>query len=491
MSWLKSFEPYAVELLATAGTVLGPVLTVATIAWILAIKKNSTSAVAWCLVVFFLPVLGPAFFLIFGYQHVYRPLQRKRRHRRAFESAQPANRTRGIMGVDEDNRDTGGTDWESISRLAQRCGAYPVTRGNDLAFYELGPNAFEAMLGSIRVARCHIHCETFIFRQDRLGRRFLDCLAERARAGVEVRLLYDAMGTHGLSRRFLRSYVEAGGKHSVFLPLNPFRRRIQVNMRNHRKILVVDGNVGYIGGLNVGDEYLGEVARFGLWRDTHLCVRGPAVAGLQRTFIEDWDFAAHEALSGDAYFPAQKRQGPHLVQVIDSGPDREPKAIREMYFAAVLRARKRLWIASPYFVPDAGLLDALCLAANMGVDVRLLSQFHPDKWIPFFAARYYWNDVLEAGVKVYQYTPGMMHSKVVLVDGEWASVGSANFDNRSLYLNFETNCLIYSPEAVARLESAFLQDLKKSIRLDRRVYLHRPRPVQFVENACRLLSPIL
>jgi cardiolipin synthase A/B len=489
MSWLRSLEPYAVDLFATAGAVLGPLLTVATIAWILATKKNSTSAVAWCLLVIFLPVLGPAFFVIFGYQHVYRPLQRKRRHRRAFESAQPAHRM--VVGAGKDSRDTGGPEWESLSRLAQRCGAYPVTGGNDLAFYELGADAFSAMLESIRGACRHIHCETFILRQDRLGRHFLDCLADRARAGVEVRLLYDAMGTHRLSRRFLKSYVEAGGKHSVFLPVNPFRRRIQINMRNHRKILVVDGNVGYVGGLNVGDEYLGEVARFGLWRDTHLRVCGPAVAGLQRIFIEDWDFAAREALSGEPYFPPQKVQGPHLVQVIDSGPDREPKAIREMYFAAVLRARKRLWIASPYFVPDAGLLDALCLAGNMGIDVRLLSQFHPDKWIPFFAARYYWNDVLKAGVKVYQYTPGMMHSKVVMVDGEWASVGSANFDNRSLYLNFETNCLIYSPEAVAHLESAFLHDLENSIRLDARVYLHRPRPVQFVENACRLLSPVL
>src|SRR5262249_34198181 len=157
--------------------------------------------------------------------------------------------------------------------------------------------------------------------------------------------------------------------------------------------------------------------------------------GLQRVFVEDWDFAAREDLQGPAYFPTARRDGPYPVQVIESGPDRELKSIREMYFAAIQRARKRVWIASPYFVPDPGLLDALCMAGYLGVDVRFLGQFHPDKWIPYFAARYYWTDVLRAGVKVYQYTKGMMHSKVVLVDGEWASVGTANLDNRSLYLN--------------------------------------------------------
>jgi cardiolipin synthase len=169
----------------------------------------------------------------------------------------------------------------------------------------------------------------------------------------------------------------------------------------------------------------------------------------------------------------------------------ELKSIREVYFAAVLRAQQRLWIASPYFVPDAGLRDALCLAGYLGIDVRLLCQHHPDKWIPFFASRYYWSDVLAAGVKVYQYTKGMMHSKVVLVDGEWASVGTANLDNRSLHLNFEVNCLIYSPEAVEELEAAFRRDLADSVLLDPKVYARRPLPGRLVENACRLLSPVL
>jgi len=328
----------------------------------------------------------------------------------------------------------------------------------------------------------------------------LDLLGEKAKQGVQVRLLYDAMGSYRLQGRTLLALRDAGGKCREFLPLNPLRRRIQVNMRDHRKILVVDGRVAFTGGLNIGDEYLGKVPRFGFWRDTHLRVEGPAVAGLQRVFVEGWDFAAEEDLRCPEFFPQLKaaplttrhsRLANCALQVIPSGPDMELKSIREVYFAAVIRAQQRLWIASPYFVPDAGLRDALCLAGYLGIDVRLLCQHHPDKWIPFFASRYYWSDVLATGVKVYQYTKGMMHSKVVLVDGEWASVGTANLDNRSLHLNFEVNCLIYSPEAVDELEAAFRRDLADSILLDPKVYARRPLPGRLVENACRLLSPVL
>jgi cardiolipin synthase len=262
-------------------------------------------------------------------------------------------------------------------------------------------------------------------------------------------------------------------------------------MRNHRKLLLVDGQVGFTGGLNIGDEYLGTVKRFGYWRDTHLRLRGPAVAGLQRVFIEDWDFAASEDLKGNDYYPKPNFGGPHLVQVVHSGPDQELNSIREIYFAAILRARERLWIASPYFVPDAGLRAALALAGFSGIDVRLLCQYHPDKWIPLFAGRYYWDEMLRAGVKVYQYTKGMMHAKVILVDGEWASVGSANLDNRSLYLNFEANCLIYNRDVVGGLEAMYLDDLVHSIRLRERAYAERPLAGRVIENACRLLSPIL
>jgi cardiolipin synthase len=213
---------------------------------------------------------------------------------------------------------------------------------------------------------------------------------------------------------------------------------------------------------------------------------------LQRVFLEDWFFATEEAIHGGIYFPRwDTSPGRSLVQVVHSGPDMDFKAIRETYFAAILNARKRVWIASPYFVPDAGLKDAMMLAARYGVDVRFLGLFRPDKWVPFLAARFYWADVLAAGVKVYQYAGGMMHTKCVMVDGEWASVGSANTDNRSLLLNFEANCQFFDEAVVAELERAYLNDLDVSVLLDPEVYAARPLVGRLAENACRLFSPIL
>jgi cardiolipin synthase len=446
-------------------------------------------------VILVLPFVGPFLFVLFGYQHVGRPLKRKRRHKLAYRlPPYPPGRItpsgRWVFDGSQEEISVG----QRLGHLADRFGAYPRTEGNSVDYYVDGPPAFAAMIEAIRQARHHIHLEKFIYQPDSLGQFFLEELTKKARQGVEVRLLYDAMGSHRLPARLLRPLVTAGGKTSTFLPINPLRRRIQVNMRNHRKILVVDGEWAFTGGLNIGEEYEGKKPRFGYWRDTHLRLRGPAVGDLQRVFCEDWSFAAGENLSDrddKKYFHPPENSGSLAVQIIDSGPDRDVKSIRELYFAAILKARRRVWIASPYFVPDEGLLDALRLAGEMGIDVRFLGQLYPDKWIPQFAARYYWNQVLRSGVKIYQYAKGMMHSKVILVDDQWATVGTANLDNRSLHLNFEVNCLFYSPQAVAILEHHFLQDLQDAVRLDLRVFSKRPFAGRLLENACRLLSPVL
>jgi cardiolipin synthase len=483
---------------------IGLGLMLITIPCVLVTKKNPTSAVAWCLLIFFVPVLGSLCFLFLGYQQLGYPLRRKQKQKKRFQMTNPATLRPSLVARDT-NLSTDAV-WGEIAGLARRFGAFPAKSGNRVVFYYEGTEAFAAKLEAIRAAKHHIHLEYFIFQPDETGHQLLDLLAQKAREGVEVRLLYDGMGSHRLGRRSLRPLIEAGGKCRVFLALNPIRRRIQINLRDHRKILVVDGRVAFTGGLNIGDEYLSKVKRYGFWRDTHLRVEGPAVAGLQRIFAEDWDFATGENLLADAYFPEPRaleadtalpssngasRPLSAPMQIIQSGPDNDYKPIREIYFAAMQRARKRLWIATPYFVPDPGILDALCLAGYTGVDVRLLCQYHPDKWLPFFAGRYYWEDVLNAGVKVYQYWKGMMHAKVVLVDGEWASVGTANLDYRSLHLNFEVNTLIYSPEAVAELEAAYLRDLETSILIDRQVFAQRPLGGKLLDNACRLLSPVL
>jgi cardiolipin synthase len=229
----------------------------------------------------------------------------------------------------------------------------------------------------------------------------------------------------------------------------------------------------------------------GYWRDEFLRLEGPAVAGLQRIFAEDWDFSCAESLNGETYFPDVPDVGSTRVQIVESGPDQEVNSIREIYFAGILAAQKRVWIASPYFVPDSALLEALRLACYRGVDVRLLTLLRPDHFISFHAGRYYWTDMLRVKAKIYQYSKGMMHSKLMMVDGKWAMVGSANLDNRSLHLNFEAGCILHSADVVAELEQHFQHDLRDAILLDAETFARRSFSAQLTENACRLFSPIL
>jgi cardiolipin synthase len=450
--------------------------------WILTIKRDSTAAVAWCLVVLLLPLVGALLFVIFGYSRVYRPVRRKRRHHAGFRARHGGSKV-GVPPAD-------GT-WLGLGGYAARLGASDPVGGNRVTLYHDTHPAFAALFEALEAARHHIHLEFYIVQPDATGKRLIEVLARKAKEGVEVRLLVDALGSFWLSRKLLAPLAAAGGRTAVFLGINLLRQRVQVNLRNHRKIVVIDGRVAFTGGANVGDEYLGLMEAFGYWRDTMLKLEGPAAAALQWIFVEDWDFAAHEPLAGPAYFPAVPPAGDDVVQAIAGGPDQESNAIRDLYFAAITSARERLWIATPYLVPDVGLLDALRFAARRGVDVRILVPLLPDHFLVHFAGRFYFDELLPEGVRIYEYDKGMMHAKVVLVDGRWAAVGSTNLDYRSLRLNFEANCLLHTPARVAELEVAFLRDLRTAIRVGSRAFLNRPLAPRLLEQGCRLLSPIL
>jgi len=455
-------------------------LVVGTALAVLHYKREPQPAVAWVLTILLLPFAGVLLFWLFGYQTVHRRLMRKKVRNRAYKKLAAARPGRAPADVPE--------RWDVLARLGHHRDGFPVTGGNAVELYHDGVDAYRAMLAALEGAKHHVHAQFFICKSDATGKRFIEVLRACARRGVQVRLLVDSVGSYKLSSRLLHTLKRDGGKVANFLPLwNPLR----VNLRNHRKILVVDGRVGFSGGLNVADEYVHKNPRFGYWRDTHFRVAGPAVFGLQDTFLEDWYFTTQESVRGDDYFPHIDPCGNSLAQVVASGPDDDFKAIRETYVSAILRARERVWVASPYFVPDPGLRDALVIAARSGVDVRFLGLFRPDKWIPFLAARYFYTDLLAAGAKVYQYTRGMMHSKYVLVDGEFASIGSANTDNRSLLLNFELNCQFFDTGIAAEMEAAFLRDLEFSIRIDAERFAERPFVARLAENAARLFAPVL
>jgi cardiolipin synthase len=459
-------------------------LTLFTLLCVMHLKREPMSAIAWSLTVLLMPFLGPVLFALFGYQSVHRPISRRKKRRNAYRKL--------FLPAAPGEAPAVPRRWEVLAKLGAHPDGFAPTAGNAIALYHDGHPAYDAMIGAIDGAKHHVHMEFFIVRPDESGRRFVAALRAARSRGVEVRFVYDSVGSFTLRSSMLKDLSRAGGKVAAFLPvLNP-AYRVRINLRNHRKIVIVDGRIAFSGGLNVGDEYLGRHRKFGHWRDTFFRIKGPAVDSLQRVFLEDWHFAANEAVSGPAYFPNwNEPPGSSIVQIVHSGPDAEYKSIRETYFAGILRGRKRVWIASPYFVPDPGLRDALILAARAGVDVRFLGLFRPDKWVPFLTARYYWTDMLAAGVKVYQYARGMMHGKYMLVDGEWASIGTANLDNRSLYLNYEVNALFYDSAVVAEMEAEFLKDLEWSVRLDEKVFAERPFASRLAENAARLMSPVL
>ncbi len=477
---MSEYLPH-ITLLALVNAVLIAIF----IPWVLRTKKESTSALAWCLVVILMPLFGAFLFWELGYNYIHRRLRARRSHQASYHRTHPPVSTEAQRGARSDDAA------DDLSRLALAVDAFPVSRGNAVTLYHDTNKAHAALLDELRSARQHIHLEFFIVRGDDSGRELFALLTEKAKSGIEVRFLLDSMGGRSLKWKLLQPLFAAGGRVAKFLPINPLQSWLHVNLRNHRKIVVVDGTAAFTGGMNVGDEYLGRSERFGYWRDNFLRMAGPAVAGLQRVFTEDWHFATGEPLNGAPYFPDLAGAGEDVVQVVSSGPDQEVNALRTVFFAAILSARKRLRIASPYFIPDAGLLDALRLARLRGVEVELLGLLRGDHFLSFHATRYYWADMLAAGAKIYLYKKGMMHSKVLLVDGRWAMTGSANFDNRSLRLNFEAGCVLYSPERIAELDAAFDADLRESLPLDASDFARRPFRQRLAENACRLLSPIL
>ncbi len=466
----------------TAATALDVVLILIFIPWVLLSKKDATSTVSWCLVVLLMPLFGALLFWVFGYNYL---LHRVRHQRDKHGVRRRHHPPRQPLPPGDDEKE------HHLGELAERVEAYPMKAGNAVTVYHETEHAFAALLDAIGQARHYVHLEYFILRSDATGERLLELLARKAKEGVEVRLLYDAMGCLHLRRRSLRPLREAGGQTAAFLPLNPLHSLVRINLRNHRKITVVDGRIGFTGGMNIGDEYLGKSPRLGYWRDAFVLIEGPAVADLQRIFSEDWQFTRREKLSDEKYAPPQTDAGKVCVQIADSGPDQEVNTIREIYFLAIVSARRRVWIASPYLVPDNGLFDALRAARYRGVDVRILTLLRPDHYISYYAGLYYAAELLAYGVKIYLYRKGMMHAKLMMVDDCWGMVGSANLDNRSLHLNFEIGCMLHDAGQVAQLETAYRRDLDDAVPLDRELLEQRSSLSRVLENACRLFTPAL
>jgi len=375
-----------------------------------------------------------------------------------------------------------------LFRLAQATGDMPVTSCTSVSVLPGGGAKFDTLLEAVARAQDHIHMEYYIFEPDRTGTQVRDALAERAGAGVRVRLLLDALGSARLGQRFLRPLQEVGAEVAWFHPLR-LRKvlRPMLNLRNHRKLVIIDGRTAFVGGVNIGDDS-NERLSTAAFRDLHLHMRGRIVSWLQMLFVEDWHYAVGAVLQGAELWPTQPA-GPITAQVLPSGPDTPWEPIHRVFVSAMERAQERIWLSTPYFVPSEAGRMALTSAALRGLDVRLLVPRRADSRVVTWAARSYFDELLRAGVRVFEYLPRMMHSKALLVDGDTVVAGSANFDHRSFRLNFELSVLFHNRELASYLELILSGDMAQSREVppDR-----RPSPVMaLTEATARLLSPLL
>ena len=371
-----------------------------------------------------------------------------------------------------------------------KLGRQPFTEGNRCTLLRDGEATFEALFEAMENATRYILMEFYIVRSDRVGRRIKSILERKLAQGVEVCFLYDNIGSVGLSRNYLRQLTAAGARVASFGDGNVRRRRFQINFRNHRKLLVCDGTIGFVGGINLGDEYLGTAMDQEPWRDTHCRIEGPAVTGLQLTWLEDWNWASDDCPELD-WAPANNTAGEDRVLMLPTGPADDWETCTLFFLNCINNARNRLWICSPYFVPDFQIMNALQLAALRGVDVRILIPEKSDSRLIGLAAYSYLVQASKSGVGIYRYQPGFMHQKVVLVDDRYAAVGTANLDNRSMRLNFEITSVTTAPHFIRSVEAMLEDDLDNCRLMTERDYQDRSILFRLTCRAIRLLAPLL
>lgn len=456
-------------------------------------RKDAQATWAWLLILFFIPLGGFIIYIFLG-----QTLTR----RKMFE-------WEGIKKVglehfiEEQKRDLLDTSFRFYSPTVDKnreliymhlmSNDALLTKENRVDIFSDGKEKFAQLLKDIKQAKTFIHIQYYIFRYDEIGKTIVDALTEKARQGVKVRLLYDDLGSRSLRKKYLKAFREAGGEIGIFFPSRFTIVNLRLNFRNHRKLVNIDGKCGYVGGFNVGDEYLGKSKKFGYWRDTHLRIVGPAVQAIQTRFILDWNQASkqYHISYHDRYFPEVPPAGDTPVQIVSSGPDSEFEQIKNGYLKMIMDARKSILIQTPYFIPDQTLLDALRVAAQTGIEVKLMIPNKPDHMFVYWATTSHIGEMLRAGATVYQYENGFIHNKVLIVDETVCSVGTANIDQRSFKLNFEVNAFIYDSQIAGQLIADFENDVKHSTQITPEMYENRPISVRFKESISRLLSPIL
>jgi len=457
---------------------------VSSVSVILLENRNSVRSLSWILVLVFLPFIGVFLYLIIGQNYRKQKIISKK-------SVRHSAKLPPVELHPEDYSDfVTRTSHLNLIRLLYKNSDAAAYAYNKIDVLPDGTATFTAMFEAMEAAKDHIHLEFFIFENDRISNELRKLLIRKAKSGVRVRMIYDYLGSLGLTREFLKSLRDAGVYVKPFLPLRLRLRRSKINFRNHRKILIVDGKYGFTGGFNFADRYLfGNT--LGKWRDTFIRFEGAAVHGLQSLFLTDWYFVERKLITDSKYYPLPAKHADNVVQIVSSGPDTDWESIMQGMATAIMSARDYVYMHTPYFVPNDVILNAITVAALSGTDVRLMIPVRSDSRLSDACTFSYMGEILEAGVKVYQYTKGFLHSKAIVVDDFIAIVGSANLDERSFNQNFEANAFIYDKATSLRLKELFLNDITNSRELSFQDWDNRKRSQKIKESFARLFSPII
>lgn len=444
-------------------------------------NRNPLKAVPWVVVLLLAPVVGLVFYFFFGQNLSKQRLITYRTRRRV---------TTQLEEVEHDDTPSIAEHYTPLARmLACTAGAVPLY-GSRITPYTDGETKMVALLEAIAAARHHIHIQYYILADDATGCRLRDALVAKAREGVEVRLLYDDVGSRKVKKRFFETMRREGIEVYAFLHVKFPRFTSKVNYRNHRKIAVIDGCVGFIGGMNIADRYL-HGTRWGTWRDTHFRIEGGGVAGLQASFLSDWSATTKRQITGDVYFPSPEPLTENVLQIVPGGPLGKWRTLLQAQTYAITRAQSRVWIQTPYYIPSEVLNTAIQEAALAGIDVRLMLPARSDSKFIDLASHSFLADMLRAGVKIDFYIPGFLHSKLLVIDDDLTVVGSANMDFRSFEHNFEVNAFVYDAEFAGRMAAIFELDRLQCRPLTPAEWFNRSRRRRFAESFMRLFSPLM
>ncbi len=456
-------------------------------------RKEPKSAWAWLLILYFIPIIGFIFYLLAGTDM---------HKRKMFQNKEIEDRHNKIIRRQEYHAYSG-----SLEKLDPRLKGYSdlvlynletqgamLSGNNDIKIFSDGIEKFEALKDDLKSAKKFIHLQYYIFKKDEVFESIVDILKEKVKEGVEVRILFDAMGCRTISKKYWKKLRAEGIQVAEFFPALFGKINLRMNYRNHRKIVVIDDKIGYVGGFNVAKEYIGKDKKFGYWRDTHLRICGGAVSNLHLHFIQDWNYASHQNLYKDVkandievYESKEKCE----VQILSSGPDLQLQNIKNNYLRLIAKAEKNIYIQSPYFIPDEAVLTALIIAIHSGVQVHIMIPSMPDHMFVYDATCSYVSQLVNEGAHCYKYNNGFLHAKTMVVDDKVAVCGTANMDIRSFSLNFEIAAIIYDENKAREMRLLFEEDVKKSVQITRDANSKRSLWFKIKERISRMLSPIL